>query len=155
MMREVPGVIWQFLLYTFICFVVSFILVEYGQKYLYDEVTPYVGLKVLGGAVLMGGLLTWTKSSFDTMFTADVPYTALLALAWAAVFILCFRFQPAHGAVFALVAVLLLPGMATIVVQSMTTARPNPATTTPGRAKPPRKALGGQPIAPAPEPAAK
>ena len=147
--------IWQFLLYTFICFVVSYILVEYGQKYLYDEVTPYVGLKVLGGAVLMGGLLTWTKSSFDTMFTAEVPYTALLALAWAAVFILCFRFQPVHGAVFALAAVLLLPGLATIAVESVTTSRPNPATVTQGRTKPVRKALGGAGGTPAAEPAAK
>ena len=147
--------IWQFLLYTFICFVVSFILVEYGHKYLYDEVTPYVALKVLGGAVIMGALLTWTKSSFDTMFTADVPYTALMALVWAGIFILIYRFQPAHGAVFALVAVLLLPGLATIAVQSVTAPRVNPATVTPGKAKPPRKSLGGPAPSPAAEPAAK
>lgn len=145
----------QFLLYSFICFVVSFILVEYGQKYLYDEVTPHVALKVGGGALLMGVLLTWTKSSFDTMFTADLPYTALMAIAWAAVFILCFRFQPLHGAVFALVAVLLLPGLATIAVQSVTTPRPNPATVTPGRAKPPRKSLGAPPPTPEAAPVAK
>jgi hypothetical protein len=148
-------VIWQFLLYTFICFVVSYILVEYGQKYLYDETTPYIGLKVLGGALLMGAMLTYTKSSFDTMFTAEIPYTALLAIAWAAIFILCFRFQPVHGAVFALVAVLLLPGLATIAVESVTSTRPNPATVTPGRVKPVRKALGGQATTPVAEPAGK
>ncbi len=146
--------IWQFLLYTFISFVVSFILVEYGQKYLYDEVTPYVALKVLGGAVIMGALLTWTKSSFDTMFTVDVPYTALMALVWAGIFILIYRFQPLHGAAFALVAILLLPGLATIAVQSVTAPRVNPATVTQGKAKPPRKSLGGT-QAPAAEPAAK
>ncbi len=154
-MREALGVIVSFLLYTFICFVVSFILVEYGHKYLYDEVTPYVGLKVLGGAVLMGGLLTWTKSSFDTMFTADLPYTALMAIAWAAIYILIFRFQPVHGALFALAAVLLLPGLATIAVQSVTATRPNPATVTPGKAKPLRRTLGGPPATPEPAPVAK
>ncbi len=147
--------IWPFLLYTFICFVISFVLVEYGQRYLYDEVTPYVGLKVLGGAVVMGALLTWTKSSFDTMFTADLPYTALMAIVWAGIFILAFRFQPVHGALFAVAAVLLLPGLATIAVESVMRPSPNPATVTPGRAKPPRKALGGPPPVAAPEPAAK
>ncbi len=147
--------IWQFLLYTFICFVISFVLVEYGQRYLYDEVTPYVGLKVLGGAVVMGALLTWTKSSFDTMFTADLPYTALVAIIWAGIYILVFRFQPVHGAMFALAAVLLLPGLATIAVESVMRPSPNPATVTQGKAKPPRKSLGGPAPVAAPEPAAK
>jgi hypothetical protein len=122
---------------------------------LYDEVTPYVGLKVLAGAAVMGGLLTWTKSSFDTMFTADLPYTALTAIIWAGVFILVYRFQPVHGAMFALAAVLLLPGLATIAVESVMRPPPNPATVTRGREKPPRKSLGGPPQAVAPEPAAK
>jgi hypothetical protein len=148
-------VIWQFLLYTFICFVISFVLVEYGQRYLYDEVTPYVGLKVFGGAVLMGALLTWTKSSFDTMFTADLPYTALMAIVWAGIFILAFRFQPVHGAMFALAVVLLLPGLATIAVESVMRPSPNPATVTQGKAKPPRKALGALPQAVTPGAAAK
>ncbi|HEY2158778.1 MAG TPA: hypothetical protein VGH33_24315 [Isosphaeraceae bacterium] len=147
--------IWQFLLYTFICFVISFVLVEYGQRYLYDEVTPYVGLKVLGGAVVMGALLTWTKSSFDTMFTADLPYTALVAIVWAGVFVLAFRFQPVHGALFALAAVLLLPGLATIAVESVMRPSPNPATVTRGKAKPPRRSLGGPPPVVTPEAAAK
>ncbi len=147
--------IWSFLIYTFICFVISFVLVEYGQRYLYDEVTPYVGLKVLGGAVVMGALLTWTKSSFDIMFTADLPYTALMAIVWAGVFILAFRFQPVHGALFALAAVLLLPGLATIAVEGVMRPSPNPATVSRGKEKPPRKALGGPIQAVAPETAAK
>lgn len=139
-----------FLLYTFIAFVVSYILVEYGQKYLYDEATPYLALKVLAGALVMGALMTWRRSSFDTMFTADLPYTALMAIAWAGVFILIFRFQPVHGAMFAVATVLLLPGMATIVVQSVTTPRPNPATVPRTTSKPIRKAIGTPPPAPAP-----
>jgi hypothetical protein len=136
-------VIGAFLLYTFICFVISYVLVEYGQRYLYDEVTQYVGLKVLAGAAVMGASLTYTRSSFDTMFTADFPYTALLALVWAGVFVLIYRFQPVHGAAFALATVLLLPGLATIAVEGVTRPSPNPATTTTGRAKPLRRPLGG------------
>jgi hypothetical protein len=147
-------VIWAFLLYTFICFVISYVLVEYGQRYLYDEVTHYAGLKVLGGAAIMGLLLTWTRSSFATMFTTDLPYTALMALVWAGVFVLIFRFQPLHGALFAAAAVLLLPGLATIAVEGTTRERPNPATVTQGKAKPPRRSLGG-PVPPAAPEAAK
>jgi hypothetical protein len=154
--REATGVIWAFLLYTFICFVISFILVEYGQKYLYDEVTPYVGLKVLGGAAVMGAFLTWTRSSFATMFTSDLPYTALMAIAWAGVFILIYRFQPLHGAAFALAAVLLLPGLASIAVEGMMRPSVNPATVPRTTAKPLRKAIGGgAPPAAEPAPAAK
>jgi hypothetical protein len=153
---EANRVIWAFLLYTFICFVISFILVEYGQKYLYDEVTPYVGLKVLAGAAVMGVLLTWRRSSFDTMFTSDLPYTALIAIAWAGVFILIFRFQPLHGAAFALAAVLLLPGLATIAVESVMRPSTNPATAPRSTAKPLRKAIGGgSPPAAEPAPAVK
>lgn len=145
--------IWAFLLYTFIAFVVSYIIVEYGQKYLYDEVTKYVGLKVLAGALVMGGLLTWTRSSFDTMFTADLLRTALMAIAWVGVFILIYRFQPGHGAMFALAAVLLLPGLATIAIQSVTKPAVNPATVSRTIQKPIRKSLGGS--VPEPHPAAK
>jgi hypothetical protein len=148
-------VIWQFLLYTFICFVVSFILVEYGQRYLYDEVTHYVGPKVLGGAAIMGATLTWTKSSFETMFTNDILFTALMAIVWAGVFILCYRFQPVHGALFALATILLLPGLATIAVEGMTRPSANPATVTRGREKPIRRTLGGGAPPTAPAPAAK
>jgi hypothetical protein len=130
------AVIWAFVLYALISFVVSYILVEYGQKYLYDEVTPYAALKVGAGALILAGLLTWTRSSFDTMFTAYFPQTLLLALVSVVTFVLIYRFQPLHGLGFGIVLILLMPGLATIVVQSVTTPRPDPRTqsTTPAKA---------------------
>ena len=119
------GFVWPFLVYALILYVVSYILVEYGQKYLYDEPPSYMAVRVGVGALLMAAVLTWTRSSFDTMFTAEVPKTALLALIWAGVFILVFRFQPIHGAVFALATVMLIPGLATMVVQGVTKTNPD------------------------------
>lgn len=117
------GFVWPFLIYTLILYVVSYILVDYGQKYLYDETPPYVALKIGLGALLMAGILTWTKSSFETMFIDDIWKTALLAIVWVGVFILIFRFQPLHGAAFAMVAVLVVPGLATMVVQGALKSR--------------------------------
>lgn len=131
--------IWAFLIYLLTTFVVSYILVEYGQKYLYDEVPPLVGLKVAGGAAIMAATLTWLRPTFDTMFTQTFPHTALMALVWVGVFILIYRFQPWHGAAFALAAVLLLPGLATMAVQGMTGPKVDPRTQFTTPAKPLRK----------------
>jgi hypothetical protein len=131
-----------FLIYSLTAFVVSYILVEYGQKYLYDEVTHYVALKVAAGALIMGGMLTWFHPSFETMFTAKLHWTALLAIVWAVIFVLIFQFQPLHGALFALVAALLLPGLATIAVDGVMTHRPDPSTVPRTTAKPIRKGAG-------------
>jgi hypothetical protein len=136
------ALLWPFLIYSAIAFVVSYILVEYGQKYLYDEVTSYPALKVGAGALIMGALLTWKQPSFDTMFTAELHWTALLAIIWAIVFILIFQFQPLHGALFALAAVLILPGLATMAVKGATTPTPNPNTVPRTTAKPLRKGAG-------------
>jgi hypothetical protein len=138
----VMAYVWPFLIYTLIAFVVSYILVEYGQKYLYDEVTKYAALKVAGGALIMGAMLTWFHPSFETMFTAKLHWTALIAIIWAVIFVLILQFQPLHGAVFALVAVLLLPGLATIAVEGVMTRRPDPSTVPRTTAKPIRKGAG-------------
>ena len=144
--------VWSFLIYSLILFVVSYILVEYGQKYLYDEVPPYVALKVGLGALIMAAILTWTKSSFETMFTFDLYKTVLLAMVWVGVFVLVYRFQPIHGAALALVAALLIPGLATIAVQGVTTKRPTSAAQLGPPKKAYRKPLGTtpSPIADAP-----
>jgi len=134
--------LWPFLIYAVVSFVVSYILVEYGQKYLYDEVTPFPALKVAAGALIMAGMMTWTRSSFDTMFTADLPRTALMALVWATIFVLIYRFQPLHGAAFALATVLLLPGLSSMAVQGMLARRPDPRTQFITPSKPLRKGSG-------------
>ena len=142
--------VWPFLIYLLVTYVISYVIVEFGQRFYYDEVTPYVALKVLGGAVIMAVFLTWTRSSFETMFTADVARTALTAIAWAGVFILIYRFQPLHGALIALGAVLLVPGIATIAVDSLTKTQPDPRTqfTTPSKALRKGTAVNVAPIQP-------
>ena len=140
--------VWSFLIYSVILFVVSYILVEYGQKYLYDETPPYMALRVGIGAMVMAAILTWTRSSFETMFTFDIYKTTLLAMVWIGVFILIYQFQPLHGASIALAAALLIPGLATIAVQGLTSTRP----TTAAQNSPPKKAYR-KPVGPVPGPA--
>ena len=119
------ALIFPFLIYYLLLFVACYILVEYGQNYFYDEVTPGAGLKVAGGTLILAALLTWTRSNYATMFTDDFMWTALQAIVWFGVFVLVFRFQPWHGGGLALAAMLLLAGTATIAVDSM--LRPRPA----------------------------
>lgn len=146
--------IWAFLIYLLTSFVASYVLVEYGQKYLYDEVPPYVAVKVSIGALVMAGFMTWLRPAFETMFTETVPYTLLMAMAWVGVFVLIYRFQPLHGLGFALAAVLILPGLATMAVQGMTAKRPDPRTQFTTPAKPLRRGTGSSlPPLPASTPA--
>ncbi len=144
--------IWAFLIYALTSYVASYVLVEYGQKYLYDEVTPLVALKIGAGAIIMAGSLTWLRPSFDTMFTQYLPQTMLMAIVWVGVFIFLYRFQPWHGAAFAIAAALLLPGLATMAVQGMTTPRPDPRTQFTTPAKTLRKGSAVN-LAPTPTPA--
>lgn len=124
-----------FLIYWVILFAACFVLVEFAQNYLYDETTPSVGLKVAAGSFVLAALLAWTRPSFDTMFTTGAGSTVLSAIAGFAVFTLIFRFQPLHGAVLGVVSMLIISGIASIAVDSLTNpgrptlppvTRPNP-----------------------------
>ncbi len=116
--------LWPFLVYYLILFVVSYVVVEYGQNYLYDEVPPGMAPKVALGTLILAGVMTYTHSSFATMFTADIGKTTGLAIAWSGIFILIYRFQPWHGFGLAMATLLLFAGMSTLVVDSMLTPRP-------------------------------
>jgi hypothetical protein len=139
------GYVWPFLIYFVILFTVCYIVVEYGQNYFYDEVTPAVGAKVALGALILAGILTYTRSNFATMFTSDIAPTVFLAIAWSGIFILVFRFQPWHGFGLAMGTLLIFAGMSTLVVDSMLSPKP------PGRMdvnvenKPPRRSASGSP----------
>jgi hypothetical protein len=109
-----------FLVYWLVVFVTSYIVVEFGQNYLYDETTPGMGLKVATGSLLLAAMLTWTRTSFDTMLTSDAGQTVLQAIAWFAVFTLVYRFQPLHGGVIGIVAMLIVAGLATLAADSLT-----------------------------------
>jgi hypothetical protein len=118
------GILWPFLIYYVILFVVSYVVVEYGQNYLYDEVTPGVATKVALGALVLASILTWSRTNFFSMFTTEISSSVLLAIAWVGVFILVYRFHPWHGFGLAMATLLIFAGMSTIVVDSMLTPRP-------------------------------
>jgi peptidoglycan/LPS O-acetylase OafA/YrhL len=107
-------------MYWLIMFVVCYIVVEYGQNYLYDETTPHVAWKVAGGSLIVAALLVKTRSSYDTMFTSEIPWTVVQGIVWFAVFTLVFRFQPQHGAAIGVVTMLLVTGLATMAIDSFT-----------------------------------
>jgi hypothetical protein len=108
-----------FLVYWMIFFVVCYVVVDYAQKYLYDEATPALGLKLALGTLLFAILATWLKPSFDTMFTSAIAWTAIQALVWMGVFILVFRFHPHHGAGLGLATMVLVTGLAALAIDSM------------------------------------
>ncbi len=132
-----------FLVYWLILFVACYILVEYGQNYLYDEVTPGMWWKVAVGSLIFAVLLTWRRTSFESLFMTDLPMSALQAIVWFAVFTLLFRFHPPHALAISLVAFLLVSGASTLVINSMTGMQPggpSPVARTPS--KPIRRSLG-------------
>lgn len=113
------AVLWPFLIYWAFLFVACFVVVEYGQNYLYDETTPRVGLKVAVGSAILAGFLTWRRSSYDTMFTEDLGWTVIQAIVWFGVFTLIYQFQPWHGGAIGVVMLALVAGLATLGVESM------------------------------------
>jgi hypothetical protein len=113
------AILWPFLTYWVILFVACYIVVEFAQNYFYDETTPAVGLKIALGSFILAALLTWTRSSFDTMFTSELPKTVFQAIVWFGVFTLIFRFQPQHAAAIGVAAMILFSGLASLGVDSM------------------------------------
>jgi len=145
-----------FLFYWLVLFVACFAVVEYGQTYFYETTTPSAGLKVAVGSAILAGLLTWTRSTFDKMFTEDILYTVILLVAAFVVFTLIFRFHPQHAAAIGIVTMLLVSGLATMGVDSMMNRNRAATTELKPPSKPIRKGVGGaQPLIPAAEPEAK
>ena len=112
--------VFAFLIYWLVFFVACFILNEVFQDWLYDEVPKYSGLRVAGGSALLAALATWLRPSYDTLFTADIAWTVLQALVWFGVFTLILQFHPWHALGLGLVAMVLITGLATLGVDSLT-----------------------------------
>lgn len=130
------------LVYWVILFVACFITVEFAQNYLYDETTPAVGVKVLVGTLIFAALLTWARTRFDTLLTADLAWTLLQAIVWFAVFTLIFRFQPLHAFSIGVIAFLILSGTASLAVDSLTGTSPSGVPATRRPAQPTRRPIG-------------
>lgn len=143
------AIIWPLLIYWLVLFVACFTVVEIGQDQFYDEVTPRAGVKVALGSLILAVLLTWLRPTFETMFTTGIAWTVLQAIVWFGVFTLIFQFHPQHAAAIGLVTMLLVPGVATMGVESIMKPRlAAPAPRYTGPSKPIRKALGAGAIPP-------
>jgi hypothetical protein len=142
------AIIWPFLIYWLVMFVTTYIAVEVGHDQLYDEVTPMVGLKVAGGSFLLAALATWFRPSFETMFTANIAWTLLQGIVWFGVFTLIYQFHPWHALAVGIPLMLMIPSLATLGVESMTT--PTRATVTRPRtmSEPFRKSMSPGPAPP-------
>ena len=147
-----------FAIYYVVLFVVCFFVVSQGQDALYDEATPGFEWKVAVGSLLLALLLTWTRSSFATMFTDEIGKTVLQAIVWFGVFVLIFRFHPWHGAGIGLATMLIVTGLASLAVESLFAPKSTQRFEAQQVAKPIRRPAYAAPQptqAPAPAPATK
>lgn len=117
-------IVWTLLIYWLATFVGCFIVVEIAQDALYDETTPRAGLKVGGGSLLLATLMTYFHPSFETMFTNDIAFTVLQAIAWFAVFTLILQFHPWHALGLSLLTLVLVAPLATMGVDSVLSPTP-------------------------------
>lgn len=130
------------LIYWLVLFVTCFITVDFSQKYLYDEATPALGLKVLLGTGIFAAMLTFARTRFDTMLTSEIGLTVLQAIAWFVVFTFIFRFQPLHGFAIGVVAFVILAGLSSLAVDSFTGTSPTGALTNRQPSRPIRRTIG-------------
>jgi hypothetical protein len=144
------AIVWPFRIYWLVLFVSCYVVVEKAQDQLYDEVTSAAGLRVLFGSLGFAALLTWLRTSLDTMFTADIAWTVLQAIVWFAVFTVVFQFQPQHAAVLGTITFVLVAPLASMGVDSL--MRPSAAIAA-ARARPQSKPIRRPltaPVAPPP-----
>ena len=109
-----------FFIYFALLFVICYAVSEFAQDYLYDESTPHLGLKTVAAAAILAAVLTYTHSSYDTMFTERIHLTAFQAVVWFAVFTLVLRFHPPHAAAIGIVTMMLCAGLTTLAVDGLT-----------------------------------
>jgi hypothetical protein len=113
-----------FIVYCFVFFVTSYAVIELFQRQFYDEITPAAGLKVAAGSFLMALMAMWAKPTYDTMFTANLHWTAAQGIAWFLIFTFIYQFHPIHALAVGIATLLLIPGVATMAAESLTRARP-------------------------------
>jgi len=144
----VSAIVWPLLIYWLVFFVACYMACEIGQDQFYDEVTPNVGWKVAVGSLILAALATWVRPSFDTILTANFAWAVLQAIVWFLVFTFILEFHPWHALAISLVSMVLVSGLATMGVESLTRRGPAlpPARSRPSN-EPIRKSL--TPVKPA------
>lgn len=118
-MHPVLATLLAFLIYWIILYVACYIIIEYGQTYLYDEATPGLPIKVAIGSFVLALVLTWRRTSFESMFSSDLAFTVGQAILWFLVFTFVFRFHPQHAAAIGVLAFVILAGASTLAIRSM------------------------------------
>ena len=111
----------------FLCLGLGYIITEVAQDQLYDAVTPRVGLKVGCASLILALLLTWLHPSFETMFTSNFAWTVLQGIVWFGVFTLILQFHPWHALTLGVLTMLIVPGVATLGVDSIMKPAPRVA----------------------------
>lgn len=136
------AILLTFVIHFLVFFLACYVVTEFGQNYLYDETTPAIGLKVALSAAVLAAVATWTKPSYDTMFTSDISWTVLLGIVAFAVFTLVLRFQPLHAAAIGILTAIIVAGLGTLASDSFrgTGAAVEREIARPG--KPPRRSAG-------------
>jgi hypothetical protein len=143
-----------------VLFVALYVVTEYGHYYLYDQGPPYLAARAAIGALILAGLLLWTRTSFDTMFTTELGKTVLQGIAWFVVFIFVLRFHPWHALSLGVPTMLLVAGLAGLASDSFHRSRGRNPIPVRQPSKPFRQSIPSAsgpppaaPPAPAPEPA--
>ncbi|MBY0396091.1 MAG: hypothetical protein K2X91_06410 [Thermoleophilia bacterium] len=144
-----------FLVFWLIFFVAHLTAIEIAGDQFYDEVVPHSAARAAVGSAALAALGAWCRPTFDTMFTNDIAWTLLQAIAWFLVFLFVYQFHPWHALGVSLVTMVLVSGLASLGVDSLTRPRVVSAPVQAKGAPPVRKALGAPPPADAPAEKAK
>lgn len=111
--------LWTLLIYWLVLFAACWMVMEFGQKHYYDEVTPYGPLKAAGATLaLAAGLAWWHPSSID-MLTGEIYGTALLGIAAFVLFVVVLQFHPPHALLLGPAIVILVAIASAMAVESI------------------------------------
>lgn len=138
-----------FLIYWAVFWVACLGVMELFQDWFYDEVTPHSLWKAMGGSCLLAAAATYFRPSFETLFTSNLAWTLLQAIIWFGVFTLILQFHPMHALGVGLVTMVLISGLATLGVDSLTKPKVVRAPTARQTNEPLRKSLGPATATPA------
>ena len=136
------AILWPLLIYWLVMFVACYIIVEVAQDQLYDEVTPYSGAKVAAASLILAAMLTWLHPTYESMFTSGFMWTILQGIVWFVVFTLILQFHPWHALGLGIATMLIVTGVATMGVDSMTKPTPTLPPAGSSRSVPLRRPIG-------------
>lgn len=106
-------------LYWVFFFVVTFVVTDSGQDYLYNDKVKYLGWRVLLAALLFALPAAWANMSLSEMFTSKLAWTVGLAVYWFVIFLFLLEFQLPHAAAVGIATMLLTHGFAGMAVQGL------------------------------------